>query len=240
MAADERLDDLMIRGLKIFQNEKQFCFSLDAILLAHFAHLKNKAACVDLGTGTGVLSLLLAARGAKKIEAIELNPVMAALAAKSVAYNDLEDIISVRPADYRVVKDFLPHGAFDLVVANPPYRQVSHGDVNALLGVAAARHEITASLGDVMTAARHLLKYRGRLAIVHLPERLAEIVVEMNRAGLEPKRLQLVYPKIGRRPNMALIEGAFGAKPGLLAEKPLIVYNEDGTYTEDILQYYKE
>lgn len=240
LGPDERLDDLMFHGMKIFQNRKQFCFSLDAVLLAHFAHLKANAACVDLGTGTGVISLLLAARGAAKIEAVELNPVMADLASRSVAYNGLERVIAVHAGDYRRVGDFLPPGRFDLVVANPPYRQVSHGEVNELAGVAAARHEITANLGDVIAAAEYLLKFRGRLAIVHLPERLSEIIVRMSAAGIEPKRLRLAYPRIGKRPNMVLVEGAFGAKPGLFVEKPLIVHREDGAYTEDILQYYRE
>lgn len=240
LAPDERLDDLIINDMKIFQHKNQFCFSLDAVLLAHFALLKAKAKCVDLGTGTGVISLLLAHRGAAKIDAVELNPIMADLAVRSVEYNDLEETISVHHADFRQVKELLPQGAFDLVVSNPPYRQVAHGDINELEGLAMARHELTANLSDVVTAAKHLLKYRGRLAIVHLPERLAEIVVEMSRSGIEPKRLQLVCPRIGKKPNMVLVEGAVGARPGLIVEKPLVVYREDGSYTEDILKYYQK
>lgn len=240
LADNERLDDLIINGMKIFQNEKQFCFSLDAILLAHFAFLKTKAKCIDLGTGTGVIPLLLAARGATDISAIELNPIMVELAKKSVKYNDLESIIKIFHADLREVSKEFTGGNFDMVVSNPPYRPIDHGKMSEIDGLAMARHEITANLRDVVRAAKYLLKFRGRFAMVHLPERLSEIMVEMSQIGIEPKRLQLVYPMIGKKPNMILIEGIVGANPGLIVEEPLIVYKDDGSYEDAILNYYKK
>lgn len=235
----ERLDDLIINGLKIFQHEQQFCFSLDAVLLAHFAFLKKQAYCVDLGAGTGVISLLLAARGAKKIEAIELNPVTASLAERSISYNNLSHIITVHHTDFRNIAKVLIAGSMDLVVSNPPYRPLNKGAVNNFDAVAKARHEINGTLQDVVEAAKYLLKFRGRFAMVHLPERLGEIMVAMHQVGIEPKRLQLVHSLPDRSPTMVLIEGVLGAKPGIEVAEPFIVHNPDGTYTKRLLDYYQ-
>lgn len=240
LAANEnvRLDDLLVSGLKIFQHKQQFCFSMDAVLLAHFAFLPAQARCADLGTGTGVIAMLLAARGAAKVDALELNPVMAELAARSVAYNHLTEKVTVHEGDLRAVKTIFPSGALHVVVANPPYRPLEHGELSKLDDVAKARHEITANLHDVVQAAKYLLKYRGRFAMVHLPERLAEIITEMREAGIEPKRMQLVHPHSDKPPNMLLIEGIVGGKPGMEILEPLIVYQADGSYTKEIARYY--
>lgn len=239
LADGERLDDLVIRGMKIFQHEAQFSFSVDAILLAHFAFLKKNARCVDLGTGTGVIALLLAARGAAHIDAVELNPVMAQLAARSVQLNALNDVICIHAADFREIRQIFPPGAMDLVVSNPPYCPMKKGALNQFDAVASARHEVTGTLHDVVQAAKHLVKYRGRFAMVHLPERLSEIVVEMHAAGIEPKRLQMVQPMKGKRPTMVLVEGVLGAKPGLVIEAPFIVHASDGSYTDEMMAYYR-
>lgn len=236
----ERLDDLIIGGLKIIQHEKRFCFSIDAVLLAHFATLKARVRAADLGTGTGVLSLLLAARGAVRLEAIEINPDMADMAQRSVAVNSLEEKIIVHTMDYRDIRANFPAEVMDLVVANPPYRPVGNGKQSEIDDIAMARHEVTATLGDVVAAARYLLKYRGRFAMVHLPERLSEIMVAMHAAGIEPKRLQYVQSRTDKRPMMVLIEGVCGAQPGIVTEPPLVLYREDGTYTDAVLRYYRE
>ena len=175
----ERMDDLLVGGMKIIQNAKEFCFSLDAVLLAHFASAKAHAQTLDLGTGTGVIPLLLSGR-VKHVEALELNPVMAELASRNVVLNALQDKISVRQGDLCDIREFYPPEFADLVVSNPPYRPLSQGNLNELDGVARARHEITATLNDVVRAARYALKFRGRFAMVHLPERLGEILVAMH------------------------------------------------------------
>lgn len=236
----ERLDDLLIDGLKIIQCQDEFCFSLDAVLLANFATLRTGQTIVDLGTGTGVLAFLLAARGAGQVVGVEISPKMADMAARSAALNNIQEQVSIINADLRQLKGILPAGEWEVVVANPPYRPVGGGYISPLDGVAAARHELTANLSDVVAAARYLMKYRGRFAMVHLPERMAEIVKVMSDAGIEPKRLQLVYPHINKKPNMLLVEGIRGAKPGLDVLPPLIVYKADGSYSDEIKAYYRQ
>ncbi|WP_196594737.1 tRNA1(Val) (adenine(37)-N6)-methyltransferase [Pectinatus sottacetonis] len=234
----ERIDDLLTDGLKIIQNKKEFCFSLDAVLLAHFVNVKKKYCGVDLGTGTGVIPLLLSKK-VEKIYAVELNPVMIDLAQRNVILNNLADKISVKSGDYRKIREFYPPQFADFVVVNPPYRPVRHGNINVTAGIASARHEITATLADVVKAAAYVLRFRGKFAMVHLPERLAEIIVEMNKNNIVPKRLCFVQPKKDKPPNMVLIEGVSGgAQGGLKVDTPLIVHNEDGSYTKNLLEYY--
>ena len=236
----ERVDDLIINNLKIIQHPEEFCFSLDAVLLSHFASVRPSGVVADLGAGTGVIGLLLLARGAATVTGIELNPVMADMASRSAKLNELEDRLQIVNGDLRFVHDLLPGGNFELVVSNPPYRPVGGGYISPNDRVAMARHELTASLTDVVAAARYLVKYRGRFAMVHLPERLAEITLTMCQAGIEPKRLQFVYPRVDKKPNMVLIEGVRGAKPGIDVLPPLLVYTTDGTYSEDIMKLYEQ
>lgn len=234
----ERLDDLIIHGMKVIQHQQQFCFSLDAILLANFATVKSRAFCGDLGTGTGVIAFLLAARGAAKVDGFEINPVVADLARRSVALNQLEAVVSVHTLDLREIKGRFPAGSLDLVTSNPPYRALGKGKISVIDDVAIARHEITATLVDVVRAAKYLLKYRGRFALVHLPERLSEIMVAMHDAGIEPKRLRMVQASLRKKPGLVLVEGVVGASPGLKVEAPLLVYQENGDYAQAILDYY--
>ncbi len=239
LQANERLDDLVKSGRKIIQNEAEFCFSLDAVLLAHFPNYKKSFRVLDLGTGTGVMPLLIADE-VREIQAVEINPVMAELAARNMRLNGLEEKITVRRGDYREIRELYAPESFDLVLVNPPYRPVNHGQQNALHGVARARHEVTATLADVVWAARYALKFRGRLAMVHLPERLGEILVALHENQLEAKRVCFVQPKPDRDPNMVLIEAVVGAAPGgLKVSRPLIVHAADGSYTEEVLKYYE-
>ncbi|MDF2930068.1 MAG: N5-glutamine S-adenosyl-L-methionine-dependent methyltransferase [Anaerospora sp.] len=235
----DRLDDLIINDLKIIQRDDQFRFSLDAILLAHFATVRTHTVAVDLGTGTGVIALLLAVRGATQVTGVEISPVMAELAARSVKMNQLAGRISIQNADLRNLRGQLPAGVFDLVVSNPPYRSMGKGFLNPNDKVAMARHEITATLDEVVAAARYLIKYRGRFAMVHLPERIPEILEALRRSDIEPKRLRLVHSSINKKPNMVLVEGVRGAKSGLEVLPPLIVYDSKGKYCPEILAWYQ-
>lgn len=238
LGPDERLDDLLLGGRKIIQNTKEFCFSIDAVLLAHYPKYHKNWRVFDLGTGTGVMPLLIADE-VKEVHGVELNPVMAELAQRNVKLNHLENKITISQGDYRKIRELYPPESFDCVIANPPYRPLNQGTLSAEDGVARARHEITATLDDVVKAARYLLRFRGKFAMVHLPERLGEIIVAMHENQIEVKRLQLVQPKPGKPSNLMLIEGIVGAVPGgMKAELPLMVHKEDGGYTDEILRIY--
>ena len=233
----ERLDDLMLRGRKIFQRDGEFCFSIDSVLLAHFPRFKKKFRVLDLGTGTGVIPLIIADE-VSEIHAIELNPTMVDLARRNVELNRLADKISIVEGDYRSIKKIFRAESFDLVMANPPYRALGSGEVNQSLGVANARHEFTATLEDVISAARFALKYHGMFCMIHIAERLCEIVDCLHQHQFEMKRLRMIQPKRDRSPNLLLIEAMVGAHSSLKILPPLIVHEDDGSYTEEIKTIY--
>lgn len=235
----ECLDDLLIDDLKIIQHADGFKFAIDAVLLAHFATLKQGNSTVDLGAGTGVIGLLLAARGAGRVVGVELNRRMAEMARRSVALNGLADRVRMLEGDVRAIKGLLHPGEWDLVVSNPPYRPVGWGRTNPSDALAIARHEITVTLQDIVDAAGYLLKYHGRLAMVHLPERLVAVLKTMSTAGIEPKRLRLVYPSVERKPALLLVEGIKGANAGLDVLPPLFIYEAGGDYSREVLGYYR-
>lgn len=234
----ERIDDLMKSGRKIIQSANEFCFSMDSVLLAHFPKFKRKYKVLDLGTGTGVIPLLIADEVAK-VEAIELNSTMADIARRNVELNDLNEKIFVTEGDYRSIKKYFKSESFDLVLANPPYRSIGSGAVNEISGVTTARHEFTATLDDVVTAARFALKYHGLFCMIHICERLCEIVETLHRHQFEMKRLRLIQPKFLKSPNLMLIESMVGGAPGALKiDPPLIVHNDDGSYSDEIISIY--
>ena len=218
---NERIDDLCTGGRRIIQRTDEFCFSMDAVLLAHFPRLTGREHILDLGAGTGVIPLL-AADGAAQITAVELNPVQAALAARNVQLNSLSEKITVREGDYRDPSALFACAAFDLVFANPPYRPAASGAVSMGDGRAAARHEITATLADTVRAAAYALRHGGRLAMVHLPE-----------------RLRMVQPRADKAPNLLLLEAVKGAAlAGMRHEPALIVRDAEGNYTAEIREIY--
>ena len=235
----ERLDDLMKSGRMIIQNEKEFCFSMDSVLAAHFPKLKKFFKVLDLGTGTGVIPLLIADE-VKEIFAIEINSRMAETARRNVELNKLSEKIFVIEGDYRRHREIFSAESFDLVIANPPYVPVKNGEVNKLEGVAEARHEFNATLEDVVTAARFVLKFRGTFCMIHLASRLCEIVDSLHRHQFEMKRLQIIQPKSGRDANLIMIEAVVGANPGnLKILPPLVIHKKDGSYTEEVEKIYK-
>lgn len=234
----ERLDDLMKSGRKIIQSDKEFCFAMDSVLIAHFPKFKQKFKVLDLGTGTGVIPLLIADE-VEKICAIEINHVMAETAQRNVELNNLTEKISVTEGDYRLIRDFFCAESFDLVISNPPYYPVNAGEANKLDGVASARHEFTATLEDVVTAARYALKFHGSFCMIHSAGRLAEIIGALSRHQLELKRLQPIYPKKNRDANLIMIEAIVGGNSGSLKIlPPLVIHEDDGSYTEDVRKIY--
>ena len=238
LRAGERLDDLMRSGRVIIQDENEFCFSMDAVLIAHFPRFKKNARVIDLGTGTGVIPLLIA-DDIKEICAVELNSRMADLARRNVELNGLSEKIFVLEGDYRRHREIFKAESFDAAIANPPYTPLTNGEPNKISGIARARHEFTATLEDVVTAARFVLKFHGAFFMIHLASRLCEIVDALHRHQMQMKRLRMIHPKAGRDTNLIMLEAVVGANVGnLKILPPLIVHNDDGSYTEEIYKIY--
>ncbi|SCP99218.1 tRNA1(Val) (adenine(37)-N6)-methyltransferase [Anaerobium acetethylicum] len=236
---DERLDDLHRNGYKIIQNSKKFCFGMDAVLLSGFATVKPGENALDLGTGTGIIPILLEAKTkGQHFTGLEIQEESADMARRSVAYNGLEEKIDIVTGDIREASKLFGAASFDVITTNPPYMTGSHGIVNPDMPKAIARHEVLCTLDDVVREASKLLKSGGRFYMVHRPFRLAEIMATMMKYKLEPKRMRLVYPFVDKEPNMVLIEALRGGRPRITVEKPLIVYKEKDVYTDEIYEVY--
>lgn len=235
----ERVDNLHRDGFRIIQNEKLFCFGMDAVLLTGFAKVREGENVLDLGTGTGIIPILLAAKTkGESFSGLEISEKSVDMAVRSVALNGIEDRVSIVQGDIKKAGELFAPASFDVVTSNPPYMTENHGLVNQDLEKAAARHEIFCTLEDVVSAAARLLKAGGRFYMVHRPFRLAEIIRALSEHRLEPKRMRLVYPYADREPNMVLIEAVRGGRPRMTVEKPLIVYQAPGEYTREVLEIY--
>ena len=236
---DERLDDLQIKGYKIIQHPDKFCFGMDAVLLSGFATVNEGERALDLGTGTGILPILLEAKNAgEHYTGLEIQPESAEMARRSVLYNDLQDRIDIIEGDIKEASKIFGKASMEVVTSNPPYMTNHHGLKNPNDAKAIARHELLCSLDDVVRESAAVLKPKGRCYFVHRPSRLVEIFEAMRKYRIEPKRMRLVYPYVNKEPNMVLIEGVRGGRPQLTVESPLIVYDALGKYTEEILAIY--
>ena len=235
----ERLDDLQRNGYQIIQSPEKFCFGMDAVLLSGFATAPEGARVLDLGTGTGIIPILMAAKtDAKELIGLEIQEESADMAQRSVVLNDLQDKVRIVQGDIKEAGQIFDAASFDVVTSNPPYMIGGHGLKNPEGPKAIARHEVLCNLEDVIRAAARLLKSGGKFYMVHRPFRLAEIMVLMHEYKVEPKRMQLVYPYADKEPNMVLIEGARGGRSRLTVEKPLIIYEAPGKYTSEIYDIY--
>lgn len=222
-------------GYKIWQDGKEFCFTTDAVFLGNFPHVVHKAKVLELGCGTGAISMLLESRGAAEVTAIDVNPQITELLRKSIADNSLEAKFHIIDGDICHYKELLAPESMDLVVANPPYRNSGN---QRQIGTAAC-HEVTATLEDFFKAAAYTVKYRGRFALVQLPERFVESMQLAFKYGLQPKRLQWVHSKIDKPAWIFLMEMQKGGNYGLDVLPPLIMYKEDGSYTEQVKRFYE-
>lgn len=237
---NERIDDLQRNGYQIIQNPDKFCFGMDAVLLSGFVRVKPSATVLDMGTGTGIIPLLVAAKTqASKICAIEIQEESADMARRSVQLNHLETKIEIVTGDLKEADQFFDAASFDVITCNPPYMIGQHGQINPDVPKAIARHEILCTLEDVVRMAAKLLKTGGQFCMVHRPFRLAEIMTVMTKYKLEPKRMQLVYPYVDKEPNMVLIEGCRGGRPRMTVEKPLIIFKAPNVYTDEIHDTYR-
>ena len=235
----ERIDDLQRNNLKIIQDPDRFCFGMDAVLLSGFATAREGERVLDLGTGTGIIPILMSAKTkAKELIGLEIQADSADMALRSVRLNDLEDKVKIIQGDIKEAESLFDAASFDVVTSNPPYMINSHGLQNQEAPKAIARHEVSCTLEDVVAAAARCLKSGGKFYMVHRPFRLAEIMVVMHEHRLEPKRMQLVYPFVDKEPSMVLIEGVRGGKSRITVEKPLIIYENPGKYTPEIFDIY--
>ena len=235
----ERLDDLQIKGYRIIQSPGRFCFGMDAVLLSSFAKVKTGERALDLGTGTGILPILLEAKNkGESYTGLEIQEESADMARRSVQYNHLEDKVRIVTGDIREAAALFGAASFHVITVNPPYMIGDHGLKNENEAKYIARHEVLCTLEDVLRESGKLLGNKGRFYMVHRPFRLAEILSGMSRHRIEPKRMRLVHPYIDKEPNMVLLEGVRDAHPRMTVEQPLVVYNKDGTYTEELLELY--
>lgn len=233
---DERFDYLFAEGgMKIIQSPTVFSFSLDAVLLAHFAYVPvQRGKILDLCTGNGVIPLLLSARTNAQITGVEIQERLVNMAERSISYNERSNQLSIIHGDLKQMQPVLGHSSFDAVTCNPPYFQTfekTEQNKNEYLTI--ARHEILCTLEDVVKACKLHVRPGGKVAMVHRPGRLVDLITLFRKYRLEPKRIQFVYPKEGREANMLLIEGVRDGKADLKILPPLYIYNQDNTYTKE-------
>ena len=215
---------------------------MDSVLLSDFAkEIKGKSKVVDLGTGTGIIPILLSAKTeAEKIVGIEIQEKMVELAKRNVELNNLNNKIEIINEDIKNIKNNMEKEIFDVVITNPPYKKDNTGLKNIHEGKLIARHEIKCNLEDIILASKFLLKNNGELFMVHRPERLVDIIFLLRKYKIEPKVIKFIFPKANKEPNLVLIKGIKNAKPFLKIEKPLYIYKEDGTYSDEVLKIYNK
>jgi len=235
----ERLDDLGRKGYQIIQNPGSFCFGIDAVLLSDFAKVKPGQKVIDLGTGTGIIPILMEAKTeASHLTGLEIQPESADMARRSVQYNNLEDKIDIVMGDIKEASTIFEHDSFDVVTSNPPYMIGTHGLQGDNDKKTIARHEVLCTFDDIAREASRLLKNGGTFYLVHRPFRLIELVTTLTKYHLEPKRMRLVHPFVDKEPNMVLIEAKKCGNSRVAIEAPLIVYKEPGAYSDEILKIY--
>ena len=239
---DERIDDLEYKGLKIIQNKNGFCFGIDAVLLSDFAkEIKKGSSVLDLGTGTGILGILLCAKTElSNITGVEIQEDVFEMAKRSIKLNNLENKFSVINEDIKELEKKLELQSYDAIVTNPPYKKNSTGLKNDNEYKIISRHEVKCNLEDIVRVSSKLLKNNGKLFMVHRPERIKDIIINLNKYKMQIKEIRFVHPNVNKKPNMVLIKAVKGGGDFLNVQEPLFVYNIDGTYTDEILKIYNK
>ena len=239
---NERIDDLGIGNLKIIQNSEGFCFGIDSVLLSDFAkNMKKNSTVVDIGTGTGIISILLSEKSsAQKIYGVEIQDEVADMAKRSVELNELKEKIEIINDDIKNINKYIDNNTVDCIVTNPPYKKLDAGMKNENEKLLISRHEIKCNLQDIAEISRKLLKDKGEIYIVHKSERLVDILTTFRQNKLETKLIRLIQSNKNSDPNLVLVKAVKNGGEFLKIEKPLIIYNEDGTYTDEILEIYNK
>ena len=239
MYLNERIDDLQRGGLRVIQRADAFRFGTDAVLLADFAAPRRHDRVCDLGTGTGIIPLLLYAReNTISADAVEIQPDMADMAARSMAMNGLNEKIRVLPGDLRSIRTLLPHARYDLVTCNPPYGKAGGTLLNPDASKRLARHEESCAIEDVACAAAWLLQNGGRLCCVFPAARMIELSDAMRKYRMAPQRIRMVHSRVEKAAHLCLMEGMLDARPGLIIEPPLVIYDENNAYTPELRRIY--
>ena len=237
---NERIDDLQFHNLKLIQNKDGFCFGIDSVLLADFAkEIPNKAKVLDLGTGNGIVGTLLYGKtNLSKIYGIEIQKDVAEMASRSILLNGLQDRFEIINENITNLLEKFEKNSFDAIVSNPPYKKEKSGLRNESETKLLARHEVSASLEDFIRISSNLLNSNCSLYMVHRPERLADLFVLLRKYNLEPKKLRLVHSYQNGKPKLVLVKATKNANSFLNIDKPLVIYNQDGSYTDEILEIY--
>ena len=239
---NERIDDLQLNNLKIIQNKDGFCFGIDAVLLSDFAKdIRNNSIVLDLGTGTGIIGILLCAKTKlSKIYGIDIQKDVCDMALRNIQLNNLEDKFEIINTNIKELLNNFEEASFDAIVSNPPYKKDNSGLKNESETKLISRHEITASLEDFVSVSSKLLKSNGSIYMVHRPERLSDLFYLLKKHNLEPKKLRLVQSYQDSKPKLVLVKATKNAKSFLNIEEPLIIYNKDGSYTDEIFKIYNK
>ena len=237
---NERIDDLQLNNFKIIQNKDGFCFGVDAVLLSDFAKdIRDNSKVLDLGTGTGIIATLLCAKTKlSKIYGIDIQKDVCDMASRSIKLNNLEDKFQIINSNIKDLNNIFEEASFDAIVSNPPYKKENSGLKNEAETKLISRHEITASLEDFVSVSSKLLKNNGNIYMVHRPERLSDLFYSLKKYNLEPKKLRVVQSYVDSKPKLVLVKATKNAKSFLNIEEPLVIYNKDGSYTDEIFKIY--
>ena len=237
---DERIDDLEFNNLKIIQNKNFFCFGIDSVLISNFC-TKNKSAsnAVDIGSGSGIISILIASKTRiKHIYGVEIQNEVAEMSKRSIELNHLEDKIEILNIDLKDATKYINPNSIDCVVTNPPYMKNGTGAKNENKQKIIARHEVETTLSEILNISYKLLKDKGEFFMIHRVDRLVDILSEMRAQRLEPKEIQFVHPYVNKSPNLVMLRAVKNGGRELKVLDPLVVYNNNGEYTDEILKIY--
>lgn len=236
LSPNETLDSILSQDIKIIQKKEGYRFSLDAVLLANFAGIKEGNRIIELGTGSGVVSLILAKKEsrAKQILGVEIQTELAELAERNVKLNHLTHKVKILKRDLKDLKEEFAPESFDLVLSNPPYRKIQSGKINPNPEKAIARHEIMTSIADILEIAGFLVKFRGRVALIYSAFRLADLIFQMRLKKLEPKMIRFIHPNVLSEGNLVMVEARKGGKEELKILRPLFVYDLTGGYSQEL------